>query len=137
MLLLENMIEVVAAIIKVNNKFLCCQRNKNKYEYISKKYEFPGGKIEKNESKEEALKREIREELGLKIYIEKLVKTIEYSYPDFDIRMHCFLCSVDNFDIKLNDHISYRLMKSDELHLLDWVPADLELINLLEDKNEI
>ena len=131
------MIEVVAAIIKVNNKFLCCQRNKNKYEYISKKYEFPGGKIEKNESKEEALKREIREELGLKIYIEKLVKTIEYSYPDFDIRMHCFLCSVDNFDIKLNDHISYRLMESDELHLLDWVPADLELINLLEDKNEI
>ena len=131
------MIEVVAAIIKVNNKFLCCQRNKNKYEYISKKYEFPGGKIEKNETKEEALKREIREELGLKIYIEKLVKTIEYSYPDFDIRMHCFLCSVDNFDIKLNDHISYRLMESDELHLLDWVPADLELINLLEDKNEI
>ena len=131
------MIEVVAAIIKVNNKFLCCQRNKNKYEYISKKYEFPGGKIEKNESKEEALKREIREELGLKIYIEKLVKTIEYSYPDFEIRMHCFLCSVDNFDIKLNDHISYRLMESDELHLLDWVPADLELINLLEDKNEI
>ena len=137
MLLLENMIEVVAAIIKVNNKFLCCQRNKNKYEYISKKYEFPGGKIEKNETKEEALKREIREELGLKIYIEKLVKTIEYSYPDFEIRMHCFLCSVDNFDIKLNDHISYRLMESDELHLLDWVPADLELINLLEDKNEI
>ena len=131
------MIEVVAAIIKVNNKFLCCQRNKNKYEYISKKYEFPGGKIEKDETKEEALKREIREELGLKIYIEKLVKTIEYSYPDFDIRMHCFLCSVDNFDIKLNDHISYRLMESDELHLLDWVPADLELINLLEDKNEI
>ena len=131
------MIEVVAAIIKVNNKFLCCQRNKNKYEYISKKYEFPGGKIEKNETKEEALKREIREELGLKIYIEKLVKTIEYSYPDFEIRMHCFLCSVDNFDIKLNDHISYRLMESDELHLLDWVPADLELINLLEDKNEI
>ena len=131
------MIEVVAAIINVNNKFLCCQRNKNKYEYISKKYEFPGGKIEKNETKEEALKREIREELGLKIYIEKLVKTIEYSYPDFDIRMHCFLCSVDNFDIKLNDHISYRLMESDELHLLDWVPADLELINLLEDKNEI
>ena len=131
------MIEVVAAIIKVNNKFLCCQRNKNKYEYISKKYEFPGGKIEKNETKEEALKREIREELGLKIYIEKLVKIIEYSYPDFDIRMHCFLCSVDNFDIKLNDHISYRLMESDELHLLDWVPADLELINLLEDKNEI
>ena len=131
------MIEVVAAIIKVNNKFLCCQRNKNKYEYISKKYEFPGGKIEKNETKEDALKREIREELGLKIYIEKLAKTIEYSYPDFDIRMHCFLCSVDKFDIKLNDHISYRLMESDELHLLDWVPADLELIKLLEDKNEI
>ncbi len=131
------MIEVVAAIIKVNNKFLCCQRNKNKYEYISKKYEFPGGKIEKNETKEEALRREIREELGLKIYIDKLVKTIDYSYPDFNIRMHCFLCSVDNFDIKLNDHISYRLMEVDKLHLLDWVPADLELINLLEDKNEI
>ena len=126
------MIEVVAAIIKINTKFLCCQRGKNQYSYLSEKFEFPGGKVENNETLEEALLREIKEELGLKIFIDKFLKTINYSYPDFDIRMHCYICSLDKFEIKLNDHISYKIVAPGKLSSLDWVPADKELINLLQ-----
>ena len=131
------MIEVVAAIIKVENKFLCCQRDENKYKYISKKFEFPGGKVEKNETNEEALIREIKEELNLEIYINRFFATIDYSYPDFDIKMHCFLCSLREFNIKLNDHISFELLDLESIQSLDWVPADLELIRLLKDENGI
>ncbi len=126
------MIEVVAAIIKINTKFLCCQRGKNQYGYLSEKFEFPGGKVENNETLEEALLREIKEELGLKIFIDKFLKTINYSYPDFDIRMHCYICSLDKFEIKLNDHISYKIVEAGKLSSLDWVPADKELITLLQ-----
>ena len=131
------MIEVVAAIIKVRNEFLCCQRSKNKYNYLSRKFEFPGGKVEKNETKEEALIREIKEELCLDILIDKFFTTINYSYPDFDLEMHCFFCSVQQLDIKLNNHISYELIELEKLKKLDWVPADLELISLLENNNGI
>tara|TARA_Y200000002_G_scaffold329756_1_gene294047 strand:- start:1863 stop:2258 length:396 start_codon:yes stop_codon:yes gene_type:complete len=131
------MIEVVAAIIKVRNKFLCCQRSKNKYNYLSRKFEFPGGKVEKNETKEEALIREIKEELCLDVLIDKFFTTINYSYPDFDLEMHCFFCSVEQLDIKLNDHISYELIELEKLKKLDWVPADLKLISLLENNNGI
>ena len=131
------MIEVVAAIIKVRNKFLCCQRSKNKYNYLSRKFEFPGGKVEKNETKEEALIREIKEELCLDILIDKFFTTINYSYPDFDLEMHCFFCSVQQLDIKLNNHISYELIELEKLKKLDWVPADLKLISLLENNNGI
>ena len=131
------MIEVVAAIIKVNDKFLCCQRSQNKYNYLSRKFEFPGGKVEDNETNEQALIREIKEELSLSISIESFFSTINYSYPDFRIKMHCYLCSVDKFDIKLNEHISYKLIQKNKLKSLDWIPADLELIRLLENKNGI
>ena len=131
------MIEVVAAIIKVNDKFLCCQRSQNKYNYLSRKFEFPGGKVEDNETNEEALIREIKEELSLSISIESFFSTINYSYPDLNIKMHCYLCSVDKFDIKLNEHISYKLIQKNKLKSLDWIPADLELIRLLENKNGI
>ena len=131
------MIEVVAAIIKIENKYLCCQRKKNKLTYLSEKYEFPGGKIENNETKEEALKREIKEELGLIINIQKFFKTITHSYPDFDLTMHCYLCTLDEFNIKLNEHISYKLLKPEKLHTIDWVLADIEIVNLLKEQNGI
>lgn len=131
------MIEVVAAIIKIENKFLCCQRDLNKYKYLSKKFEFPGGKVEEGETNEEALIREIKEELDLEISINRFFETINYSYPDFDIKMNCFLCSLKKFNIKLNDHISYKLLDLESLNSLDWVPADLELIGLLKDRNGI
>ena len=131
------MIEVVAAIIKVNDKFLCCQRSQNKNSYLSRKFEFPGGKVEDNETNEEALIREIKEELSLSISIDSFFSTINYSYPDFNIKMHCYLCSVDKFNIKLNEHISYKLIQKNKLKLLDWIPADLELIRLIENNNGI
>ena len=131
------MIEVVAAIIKIENKFLCCQRDFNKFNYLSKKFEFPGGKVEEGETNEEALIREIKEELDLEISINRFFETINYSYPDFDIKMNCFLCSLKKFNIKLNDHISYKLLDLESLNSLDWVPADLELIRLLKNRNGI
>ena len=133
----KKLIEVVAAIINIQNRYLCCQRKKNKYTYLSEKYEFPGGKIENNETKEEALTREIKEELGLVINIEKFFITITHSYPDFDLTMHCYICTLEEFDIKLNDHISYKLIESEKLHTLDWIPADIEIVNLLKEKNGI
>ena len=86
------MIEVSAAIIFLNKKILCFQRGKNKYDYVSYKYEFPGGKINKHEDPAEALKREIREELEIEIKIIKKFKTIFHKYPDFEIKMHSFIC---------------------------------------------
>ena len=129
------MFEVVAAIIKVKNKYLCCQRKKNKFNYLSEKYEFPGGKVENNETMEEALRREIKEELDLNISIDRFFKTINYSYPDFDIKMHVFFCSLKNFNITLNDHLSYKLLELEQLNLINWVPADLELIKSLQEHN--
>ena len=83
-------IQVAAAIIINKNKILCVQRNENKLHYISKKFEFPGGKIEKGEKKEEAMKREIKEELNMEINIEKEFLTVFHQYPDFQITMHSF-----------------------------------------------
>ncbi len=129
------MIEVVAAIIKVEDKYLCCQRKKNKFNYLSEKYEFPGGKVENNETMEEALRREIKEELDLNISIDRFFKTINYSYPDFDIKMHVFICSLQHFNITLNEHLSYKLLELKELNLINWVPADMELIKSLQANN--
>ncbi|MBU3659357.1 MAG: (deoxy)nucleoside triphosphate pyrophosphohydrolase [Flavobacteriales bacterium] len=124
-------IEVVAAVIKFENKILCVQRNKNKYEYISYKYEFPGGKVEENETNEIALKREIQEELNLDIKIESPFMVVEHSYPDFDITMNTYLCSCTTKDIKLNEHIDLKWLSINELGSLDWAEADLPIVEKL------
>ena len=89
-------IEVVAAIIYHENKILCVQRGENKYDYISKKYEFPGGKMEAGESKEETVKREILEELHMDIEVQQEFLTVDHLYPDFHLIMHSFKCSTTN-----------------------------------------
>ena len=128
------MIEVSAAIIFLNKKILCFQRGKNKYDYVSYKYEFPGGKINKHEDPAEALKREIREELEIEIKIIEKFKTIFYKYPDFEIKMHSFICKTEAFDGKLNEHINYEAMKIKNLNKLDWIEADIQLVNNLMEK---
>ena len=105
------MIEVSAAIIFIEKKILCFQRGKGKYDYVSFKYEFPGGKLNENEDAETALKREIKEELRIEIEIENKFKTIFFKYPDFEIKMHTFICRTNNFEGKLYDHIDYKLKK--------------------------
>tara|TARA_B000000475_G_C15956015_1_gene430809 strand:+ start:614 stop:1009 length:396 start_codon:yes stop_codon:yes gene_type:complete len=123
------LIEVVAAIIFFENKILCLKRGYSKYNYISFKYEFPGGKIKNNESNVSALKREIKEELNIDIIIKNKFKTIIHNYPDFNIKLHSYICSTDNFHGKLYEHSEYKLLKIDELKSVNWLEADIPLID--------
>ena len=124
-------IEVVAAIIYYRNEVLCVQRPENKYSYISKKFEFPGGKIEVGESKQEALKREIMEELGIRPSIGDLFMTVVHTYPDFELTMHTYICEVADKDVVLHEHISLKWLTSDILNQLDWAAADIPIVNKL------
>lgn len=126
-------IEVVAAIIVNGDKILCVQRGPNKYKYISKKFEFPGGKIITGETKEEALKREIREELKINIDIEKEFMTIYHEYPDFKLTMHSFICKSHDVAFTLTEHINYMWLSKRELLPLDWAAADIQIVEKLKD----
>ncbi len=122
-------IEVVAAIIKKDDKILVTKRNKGDFEGL---FEFPGGKIEANESKEDALIREIKEELETELTILKYLLTIEYTYPNFHLVMHNYLSTIDNYDIKLIDHSEAKWLKIDELDTVEWIPADIEIVEYLK-----
>lgn len=125
-------IEVVAAVIMNNNDILCVQRPENKYPYISKKFEFPGGKIEPGETKIEALTREIKEELSLEIYVTSEFLTVRHQYPDFYLTMHSFLCTSTNRDLTLNEHIDHLWLPIDNLDTLDWAAADVPIVKQLQ-----
>ena len=124
-------IEVVAAIINHKNKILCVQRKINKYDYISKKYEFPGGKIEFNETHIQAIKREIMEELNMDVLVNDHFMTIDHNYPDFNLIMHTYNCSCESVKLTLNEHINYKWLYINEINSLDWVEADIKIINKL------
>jgi 8-oxo-dGTP diphosphatase len=123
--------EVVAAIIINENKILCTQRNSSKYDYISHKYEFPGGKIDSGETKEEALCREILEELELDIEIGNHFITVEHEYPDFRIIMHSFICKSASNELNLKEHIAHKWLTKGELETLDWAAADIPIVKKL------
>jgi len=124
-------IEVVAAIIRYDNLILCAQRNMSPLSYISNKFEFPGGKIEKGETKKEALKRELIEELDIKPNIQDLYLTVVHQYPDFELTMHSFICDTNSKGITLNEHISHQWLTKDNLAKLDWAAADIPIVNKL------
>ena len=124
-------IEVVAAIIIFNNKVLCVQRCENKLPYISKKYEFPGGKIEPGEKREEAIKREIHEELKMQIEIVEEFLTVHHQYPDFFIEMHSFICSTKDETPILTEHIDFKWLDFSEMNSLDWAAADIPIVKKL------
>ncbi|WP_452232999.1 (deoxy)nucleoside triphosphate pyrophosphohydrolase [Lacinutrix sp. MEBiC02595] len=125
-------IEVVAAIIYFENKIFCVQRPENKLPYISEKFEFPGGKIEKGESKVEALKRELIEELNfVPTKIDDLFMTVVHQYPDFELTMHSFKCYSETKEIELNEHISSKWLTTKTLNQLDWAEADIPIVNRL------
>lgn len=127
-------LEVVAAVIVYGDEILCMQRNSSKYEYMSYKYEFPGGKVEDGESYTSALKRELREELDLDVQVEEKdhFLTVTHSYPDFTIRMYSYLCRVPNKGFRRKEHINHKWLRSYELDELDWADADLPIVERIK-----
>jgi 8-oxo-dGTP diphosphatase len=124
-------LEVVAAVIMVDDKILCVQRAESEKSYISCKWEFPGGKIEANESAPQALKREILEELGLNISVQELLTSVDHKYPDFSIRLHAFSCGLEKTNLLLNEHLDYKWLYPSELSQLDWAEADIPIVEML------
>ena len=130
---MKKIIPVVAAVISNKSQILCVQKPKHKYEYISEKFEFPGGKIELGETEEDALKREILEELDLKIVMLEKFLVVDHSYPDFRIKMSSYLCHSENREISLNEHISHKWIFKSELENLNWAAADIPIVDKLRD----
>ena len=126
---------VSAAIIIENKKILCVQRNKGKYDYISYKYEFPGGKLEIGENEEDALKREISEELNLEIDVAENFLVVTHEYLDFDLTMHSYLCKANTEKLVLKEHIDAKWLYKNELIELDWAAADLPIVSKLINTN--
>ncbi|MBA2656940.1 MAG: (deoxy)nucleoside triphosphate pyrophosphohydrolase [Tatlockia sp.] len=124
-------VEVVAAIIIYESRILCVQRSENKLQYISKKYEFPGGKMEAGETKEVTVKREIKEELKMEIGIDREFLTITHQYPDFILTMHSFLCTCMDSSLTLTEHIDFKWLDKNELAGLDWAAADIPIVEKL------
>ena len=126
-------IEVVAAIIRKEGKIFATQRGYGEWKDW---WEFPGGKMEPGETPEEALKREIREELSTEIRVDDLLCTVEYDYPKFHLTLHCYLCSLVTEALHLNEHEAARWLANDELDSVKWLPADREVIEKIEMRNE-
>lgn len=122
-------IEVVAAIIRKGDKIFATQRG---YGDFKDWWEFPGGKIEPGETPEQALVREIREELDAEIQIHELLHTVEWDYPQFHLTLHCYICSLLNDALHLNEHESAKWLGANELHSVQWLPADEGLLPLIE-----
>ncbi len=130
-------IKVVAAIIKGvgenENKILATQRG---YGDFKDRWEFPGGKVESGETPEQALVREIQEELDTEVSVDEYLYNIEYDYPEFHLSMKCYLCTVVNGMLILKEHEAAKWLSKDELYSVDWLPADYDLIPMIEKKLE-
>ena len=122
-------IEVVAAIIRKEGKIFATQRGYGEWKDW---WEFPGGKMEPGETPEEALKREIREELSTEIRVDELLCTVEYDYPKFHLTLHCYLCLLVTEALHLNEHEAARWLANDELDSVKWLPADREVIEKIK-----
>ena len=128
------MIEVVAAVIELDGKLLAFQRGAAKFDYVSFKYEFPGGKVEGNENLPEALARELSEELGLKANVGEHITTVDHTYPNFSIKMHCFLVKLEKFNGELREHANFAHVSLEEAESLDWIEADKPVLQILKTK---
>ena len=123
-------IEVVAAIIHDSEgRVFATQRGYGEWKDW---WEFPGGKMEAGETPEGALRREIWEELETRIVVERLVKTVEWDYPQFHLTMHCYLCHVESGHLELKEHEAAKWLNKDELESVDWLPADRDVVRKLE-----
>ena len=126
-------IEVVAAVIQHRGRIFATQRG---YGEFKDGWEFPGGKIEPNETPQQSLRREIKEELDTDIEVKDLIDTIDYDYPTFHLTMHCFWCTVKSGKLELLEHEDAKWLTKEELESVDWLPADLQLISKIQQKKE-
>lgn len=122
-------IKVVAAIMIQNGRVFATQRG---YGEFKDGWEFPGGKVEPEETPQEALVREIKEELNTVIEVGELLDTVEYDYPDFHLSMDCFICKIIAGDLELKEHEDARWLTAETLDSVDWLPADLDLIQKIK-----
>ena len=122
-------IEVVAGIIKDGDKIFATQRG---YGEFKDGWEFPGGKMEPGETPQEALARELKEELAVDVNVGEFLCTVDYDYPTFHLTMLCFYCSVIGGELTLLEHEASKWLKMTELHSVNWLPADVEVVTALE-----
>ena len=118
-------IEVVAAVLAADNRIFATQRG---YGDFKDGWEFPGGKMEPGETPQQALVREIEEELETEIKVGKLLRTVDYDYPKFHLTMHCFLCEIASGDLTLVEHEAAKWLTAETIDSMDWLPADLMII---------
>ena len=124
-------IEVVAAVVLHEGRIFATQRGYGEWKDW---WEFPGGKIEAGETPEEALKREIQEELATDVGVDDLIETIEWDYPKFHLTMHCYWCHADKGSLSLQEHEAAKWLGRDDLLSVKWLPADIQLIDKIRDR---
>ncbi|OJF76868.1 MAG: DNA mismatch repair protein MutT [Treponema sp. CETP13] len=122
-------IQVVAAIIIKSGKVFVAQRAHGEYKGF---YELPGGKVEPGEKKEDALRREIDEELDTEIAVNNFVETVEYDYPTFHLTMDCYLCSIISGNLTLLEHSNSKFLSAKDLNTVKWLPADKLVVDALK-----
>ncbi len=129
-------LEVVGAVIEYKGRILCMQRGIGKYNYVSLKYEFPGGKVEAGETHPQALMRELIEEMNFDIDIEEkdYLTTVNHQYPDFEITMYCYLCHAKSPEFVRKEHVNHVWSKPEDMMQLDWAPADIPVAKLVSEK---
>lgn len=124
-------VRVVAAVIRKDDKIFATQRG---YGEFKDGWEFPGGKIEEGETPEQALAREIKEELNTEIQVGKLIDTIEYDYPKFHLSMDCFWCEIMQGGLELKEHEAARWLSKEDLYSVDWLPADVGVVERVKEE---
>jgi mutator protein MutT len=128
---IKKQIEVVAAVILHEDRIFATQRGYGEWKDW---WEFPGGKMEAGETPEEALKREIREELATDVGVDDLIETVEWDYPKFHLTMHCYWCHVEKGSLSLQEHEAAKWLGRDNLLSVKWLPADIQLIDKIRDR---